>query len=77
VTLAEFQPVASRAAHAAASPAAMAPPSALVTGTAAAQGSNLASAAARGLKAGDICPICKAVVRERPLLKGTYIGCLC
>jgi hypothetical protein len=29
------------------------------------------------LEVGDICPICKAEVRERPLFTGSYIGCLC
>jgi len=29
------------------------------------------------LKLGDICPKCKAEVRERYLLQGKYIGCLC
>jgi hypothetical protein len=29
------------------------------------------------LEIGDICPICKSEVRERPLFTGSYIGCLC
>jgi hypothetical protein len=33
--------------------------------------------AARAVKVGDVCPVCKAEVRVRPLLHGTYIGCLC
>jgi len=74
VTLAEYQPVAGAVAQAAGKPAA---PSALVAGSLSAKAANLTSAAARGLKAGDVCPVCKAVVCERPLLKGTYIGCLC
>ena len=36
-----------------------------------------AAPAARPLKVGDICPVCKAEVRVRPLLHGTYVGCLC
>jgi hypothetical protein len=28
-------------------------------------------------KEGDICPVCKAVICRRPLLNGTYLGCLC
>lgn len=26
---------------------------------------------------GEICPVCGAEVKERPLFSGTYIGCLC
>jgi hypothetical protein len=29
------------------------------------------------LKPGDVCPVCKAVICARPLLNGTYVGCLC
>jgi hypothetical protein len=29
------------------------------------------------LKPGDVCPVCGAVVRERPLLNGSFVGCLC
>jgi hypothetical protein len=29
------------------------------------------------LKLGDICPVCKAEVKVRSLLNGTYVGCLC
>ena len=32
---------------------------------------------ARTLKPGDICPVCKAEVRERYLLNSKYVGCLC
>ncbi len=28
-------------------------------------------------KPGDVCPTCKAEVRARALLNGTYVGCLC
>jgi hypothetical protein len=31
----------------------------------------------RSLQVGDICPVCGAEVRERGLLQGTFIGCLC
>jgi hypothetical protein len=69
VTLAEFLPQSRRSTPA---PAA----------TSGAQ--NVQAAASRGkpapprtLKAGDICPVCKAEVRLRPLLHGTYLGCLC
>jgi hypothetical protein len=34
-------------------------------------------AAAKALKVGDVCPVCGAVVRERQLLKSTFVGCLC
>jgi hypothetical protein len=58
VTLAEFQPVAGKAA---------------APGKATAQ----ATAAKKPLAVGSICPVCKAEVRKRPLLNGTYVGCLC
>ncbi len=29
------------------------------------------------LKVGDICPVCRSEVRLRPLLVGSYVGCLC
>jgi len=35
------------------------------------------SAPARTLKVGDVCPVCGAEVRLRPLLVGSYVGCLC
>ena len=31
----------------------------------------------RPLKPGDICPVCGAEVKERPLFSGTFVGCLC
>jgi hypothetical protein len=31
----------------------------------------------RTLKVGDVCPVCGAEVRERPLLRGSFVGCLC
>jgi hypothetical protein len=31
----------------------------------------------KALKVGDICPVCGAVVRERPLLNGSFVGCMC
>ena len=34
-------------------------------------------AAPRALRLGDICPICGAEVKERPLFSGTFVGCLC
>lgn len=34
-------------------------------------------AAAKPLRAGDTCPVCGGEVRVRPLLVGSYIGCLC
>ena len=33
--------------------------------------------APRVLTKGDICPKCKAEVRDRPLLNRSYLGCLC
>jgi hypothetical protein len=36
-----------------------------------------AVAAKKPLPVGSICPVCKAEVRKRPLLNGTYVGCLC
>jgi len=29
------------------------------------------------LRLGDVCPVCKAEVRIRSLLNGTFVGCLC
>jgi hypothetical protein len=29
------------------------------------------------LRVGDVCPVCGAEVRQRPLLVGSYVGCLC
>jgi hypothetical protein len=34
-------------------------------------------AATRPLQVGDVCPVCGAEVRERGLLQGTFVGCLC
>lgn len=31
----------------------------------------------KALKLGDICPVCSGEVRIRPLLVGSYVGCLC
>jgi hypothetical protein len=33
--------------------------------------------APRALKPGDICPVCGAEVKVRPLLNGSFVGCLC
>jgi hypothetical protein len=63
VTLAEFQPLA-------APPPPLANPAVPVPKAAGAL-------AGRTLKIGDICPVCGAEVRERSLLQGTFIGCLC
>jgi hypothetical protein len=63
VTLAEFQPIARQA------PAAKAP--------APAAGTPAPAAPKKPLPVGSICPVCKAEVRARPLLNGTYVGCLC
>jgi hypothetical protein len=76
VTLAEYQPIANVSAKPPAPPIPVAAASIPVV-SAAIKVPNPTSAAARGLKVGDVCPVCKAVVRERPLLKGTYVGCLC
>lgn len=37
------------------------------------------AAPAKGLslRVGDICPVCGAEYRQRPLLVGSYVGCLC
>jgi hypothetical protein len=61
VTLAEFIPLAQAAASAA-----------LTSSPRAA-----AAAQPRVLKPGDICPVCKAEVKLRPLLNGSFVGCLC
>jgi hypothetical protein len=61
VTLAEFLPVASQAGRAPATPATPV----------------VVTLPPRPLKPGDTCPVCKAEVKARPLLNGTYVGCLC
>jgi hypothetical protein len=63
VTLAEFGPIAARARPGAPAPAAPA--------------AARPAAPTQPLKVGDICPVCKAQVCVRPLLHGTYVGCLC
>jgi hypothetical protein len=61
VTLAEFQPVAR----------------AVVPAPVPVKAQAASATAPRVLKAGDVCPVCGAEVRERALLQGTYLGCLC
>lgn len=34
-------------------------------------------APSRPLRVGDVCPVCGAEVKERPLFSGTFVGCLC
>jgi hypothetical protein len=63
VTLAEFQPLARQS-----------PAPAAASGSA---GKKAAHSVSRPLKVGDICPVCGAEVRERGLLQGTFVGCLC
>jgi hypothetical protein len=62
VTLAEFLPLS----QAAATP---------VSGSTG--GANRPAAAPRQLKVGDTCPVCGAEYRVRPLLNGSFVGCLC
>jgi hypothetical protein len=31
----------------------------------------------RALRVGEVCPLCGAEVKERPLFSGTFVGCLC
>jgi hypothetical protein len=33
--------------------------------------------APKALKIGDVCPVCGAMVCERPLLNGSFVGCMC
>lgn len=61
VTLAEFLPLSTAAAAQPAGPIAVA----------------VKPLPAKPLKPGDRCPVCGAEVRERPLLNGSFIGCLC
>jgi hypothetical protein len=61
VTLAEFLPVAGQS-----SPANAAPTATIKM-----------TATPRPLKPGDICPVCQAEVKVRPLLNGSFVGCLC
>ena len=49
----------------------------LNTGASGGAGKAGAKPAAKALKVGDICPVCGAVVRERPLLNGSFVGCMC
>jgi hypothetical protein len=39
--------------------------------------SRRAPAQPRTLRMGELCPICGAEVKERPLFSGTFVGCLC
>jgi hypothetical protein len=34
-------------------------------------------APSKPLRVGDMCPVCGAEVKERPLFSGTFVGCLC
>lgn len=34
-------------------------------------------ASSRAPRLGEVCPICGAEVKERPLFSGTFVGCLC
>ncbi|WP_394822277.1 hypothetical protein [Pendulispora albinea] len=45
--------------------------------TTAVSGMRALATPARPLVMGDVCPICHAKVKERPLFSSTYIGCLC
>jgi hypothetical protein len=36
-----------------------------------------AAAKSAAARPGEICPVCGAEVRERPLFSGTFVGCLC
>lgn len=71
VTLAEFLPVA----RATPAPAAPASGSRLQAATAASK--PVAAAPPKVLKVGDICPKCGAEYRDRPLLNGRFVGCMC
>jgi len=72
VTLAEFLPVAGPTPPPTAT-ATLRPPTARLSATAPAK----PVAAPAPPKIGDICPKCKAEFRHRPLLNGTYLGCMC
>jgi hypothetical protein len=67
VTMAEFQPIASLGGSAR--------PGRARTGSLSSKANSPAPIAQ--LPVGSVCPVCKAEVRERPLLNGTYVGCLC
>jgi hypothetical protein len=67
ITLAEFQPIALQIA---ASPA-------HVTGSTGSVRPRRSPSRRRAFRVGDICPVCNAEVRERPLLNKTFVGCLC
>ncbi len=66
LTLAEFLPLTTAAAAAATAQAARAPAKPAA-----------AKPAPKPLALGDICPVCGAEVKVRPLLKGSFVGCLC
>src|SRR5262249_33710547 len=73
VTLAEFQP-AGRQPAAGSSPSVVSVPAGAASRPASA---GTPTAKSKALPVGAICPVCKAEVKVRPLLKGTYVGCLC
>ncbi len=63
VTLAEFLPLS----QAPAPPPGAAGPVAVTVKT----------PSSKALKPGDVCPVCGARICERPLLNGSFVGCLC
>lgn len=79
VTVAEFQPIAVQAAGNSQAPATpllpnLGPPPAMHVPTPVVAAGN---PSARHLRLGDTCPVCQAEWCERPLLTGTFVGCLC
>jgi hypothetical protein len=72
VTVAEFLPL-TRAAQQTAQPAApQAKPTATITSA-----SPVTAPIKRALHPGERCPICGEVVKQRPSLTNTFIGCMC
>jgi hypothetical protein len=72
VAIVEFLPLTSLAAASHAPPAPS--PTAILSPQSSAPSPSPAS---RALQAGDVCPVCRAEVKERALFMGTFIGCLC
>lgn len=80
VTLAEFQPIAAQAGQARSSAAPASTPSGQAAPAAGAHSDMAADTAPiqrRPMRPGERCPVCGAVVKERPSLTDTFVGCLC
>lgn len=79
LTLAEFLPVSTavQAASPAPPPTVATPPQTTPAAATLSKSAPSAPTPPRPLKVGDRCPKCGAEVKTRPLLNGSFVGCLC